>query len=56
MSIALRFVDRNKKIREEFVGFHLCEEGTSGRAIKEMIENAVTDLGLSMERVTWPVG
>ena len=49
MSIALRFVDRNKKIREEFVGFHLCEEGTSGRAIKEMIENAVTDLGLSLD-------
>lgn len=49
MSIALRFVNRNKKIRKEFVSFHLREEGTSGRAINEMIENAVTDLGLSMD-------
>ena len=49
MSIALQFVNRNKAIREEFVGFHLCEEGTSGRTIKEMKETAVTDLGLSMD-------
>ncbi|XP_044172417.1 zinc finger MYM-type protein 1-like [Acropora millepora] len=49
MSMALQFVNRNKAIRKEFVGFHLCEEGTSGRAIKEMKETAVTDLGLSMD-------
>lgn len=31
------------------MGFHLCEEGTSGQAIKYLITNAVTDLGLSMD-------
>ena len=49
MSIALQFVNRNKAIREEFVGFHLCDEGTNGRAIKERKETAVTDLGLSID-------
>ena len=39
---------RMQTIREEFVGFHLCEEGTSGRGIKTVITNAVADLGLTM--------
>ncbi|XP_020901251.1 52 kDa repressor of the inhibitor of the protein kinase [Exaiptasia diaphana] len=30
LSICLRFVDKNQAIREEFIGFHICEEGTSG--------------------------
>lgn len=50
LSIVIRFVDKSHTIREEFVGFHLCEEGTSGQAIKDLIVNAVTtDLGLSMD-------
>ena len=48
LSLVIRFVDSTQTIREEFVGFHLCEEGTSGRAIKNVITNAVADLGLNM--------
>jgi len=48
LSIVLRFVDKNQTIREEFVGFHLCEEGTTGQAIKDLILTAVANLGLSM--------
>ena len=40
-SLVIRFVDKNQTIREEFTGFHLCEEGTSGLAIKNLITNAV---------------
>ena len=48
LSLVIRFVDSMQTIREEFVGFHLCEEGTSGRAMKTVITNAVADLGLNM--------
>ena len=48
LSLVIRFVDSIQTIREEFVGFHLCEEGTSGHAIKTVITNAVADLGLNM--------
>ena len=40
-------------IREEVVGFHLCEKGTSGRAIKTVITNAVADLGLRLLLTFW---
>ena len=49
MSMVVRFVDTSRNMREEFVGFHLCEEGTSGEAIKQLILNAISDLGLSMD-------
>ena len=48
LSLVLRFVDSSQQIREEFVGFYHCEDGTSGVALKEMILKAVADLGLSM--------
>ena len=48
LSLVIRFVDSTQTIREEFVAFHLCEEGTSGRGIKTVITNAVADLGLTM--------
>ena len=31
------------------MGFYLCEYGTTGAAIKELIIGAVVDLGLSMD-------
>ncbi|CAB4023164.1 Hypothetical predicted protein, partial [Paramuricea clavata] len=43
LSLVLRFVDSSQQIREEFVGFYHCEDGTSGVALKEM-----ADLGLPM--------
>ena len=49
LSVVVRFVDSEKNIREEFVGFYLCEGGTAGVAIKELILQASADLGLSMD-------
>ena len=48
LSVVIRFVDSTKTIREEFIGFYMCEKGTAGAAIKEHILSAVTDLGLPM--------
>ena len=49
LSLVLRFVDCSKNIREEFAGFCLCGEETTGNAIKEFIINSVRDLGLTMD-------
>ena len=49
LSVVIRFVDSTKTVREEFVGFYLCEDGTAGAAIKDLITGAVADLGLSMD-------
>ena len=49
LSVVLRFVDASKSIREEFVGFYHCIEGTTGETIKTMILKVVSDLGLSMD-------
>ena len=49
LSVVIRFLDSTKKVREEFVGFYLCEDGTIGAAIKDLITSAVADLGLSMD-------
>ena len=45
LSVVIRFLDCTKTVREEFVGFYLCEHGTTGVAII----GAVGDLGLSMD-------
>ena len=49
LSLVIRFLDSSKTVREEFVGFYLCEDGTTGVAIKDLIIGAVADLGLSMD-------
>ncbi|XP_068686728.1 52 kDa repressor of the inhibitor of the protein kinase-like [Montipora foliosa] len=49
LSVVIRFVDSEKNIPEEFVGFYLCEGGTAGVAINELILQASADLGLSMD-------
>ncbi|XP_067029975.1 52 kDa repressor of the inhibitor of the protein kinase-like [Acropora muricata] len=49
LSVVIRFLDSTKTVREEFVGFYLCEDGTTGAAIKDLILGAVVDLGLSMD-------
>ena len=46
LSVVIRFLDSTKTVREEFVGFYLCEDGTTGAAIKDLITGAVTDLAL----------
>ena len=50
LSVVIRFLDSTKTVREEFVGFfYLCEDDTTGAAIKDSIIGAVADLGLSMD-------
>ena len=49
LSLVLRFVDSSANIREEFVGFHLCGEETTGEAIKDLILKSINDLGLNMD-------
>ena len=49
LSVVIRFLDSTKTVGEEFVGFYLCEDGTTGAAIKDLIIGAVADLGLSMD-------
>ena len=47
--MVIRFLDSTKTVTEEFAGFYLCEDGTTGAAIKDLIIGAVADLGLSMD-------
>ena len=49
LSVVTKFLDSTKTVIEEFVGFYLCEDGTTEAAIKELITGAVADLGLSMD-------
>ena len=49
LSVLIRFLDSTKTVREEFVGFYLCEDGTTGAAIKDLIIGVVAELGLSMD-------
>ena len=39
LSVVIRYIDGTKNIREEFIGFYVCEAGTAGVAIKEIILN-----------------
>lgn len=49
VSVVIRFLDTTKTIREEFIGYYICEEGLTGEAIKDIITAAVANLGLTME-------
>ena len=37
LSVVIRFLDSTKTVREGFVGFYLCEDGTTGAAFKDII-------------------
>jgi len=50
MSVVVRFVDESNQIREEFMGFVTCEEGTDGETLSNAILKLVqNDWGLSMD-------
>ena len=40
LSLILRFVDQAGLVREEFISFFLCEYGTTGEAVSNLITNA----------------
>ena len=48
LSVVIRFLDSSKTVREEFMGFYLCEDGRTGAAMKDLIIGAVADLGLAI--------
>lgn len=49
LPLVLRFVNKERNVREEFVGFYECEDGVTGQAIATLILKAVQELGLSMD-------
>jgi len=46
---SFRFVDKERNVREEFVGFYECQDVVTGQAIATLVMKAVQDLGLSMD-------
>ena len=46
--MVIRFVDSESNIREEFLGFIHCVEGTSGAAIADLIFGQIKTFGLDM--------
>ena len=51
MPIVVRFIDSKHVIREEFLGFTLCSEGTGGRALAELIIAKLSEWGLELSRL-----
>ena len=49
LSLVLRYVDSSRTIREEFVGFRLCEGDLSGEAIKRIILETIAEMELSKD-------
>ena len=43
MSLVVRFVDCDKNIREEFLGFVQCDSGTDGETLTHTILQKVQD-------------
>ena len=54
MPLVLRFVDSSSQIREEFVGFVLCDTGTSGRALSDKILSTLQRFAhVTWSRIRW---
>ena len=48
LPLILRFVNKERIVREEFVGFYKCKDNVTGQAIAFLIMKASQELGLSM--------
>ena len=48
LPLVIRFVDATDSIREEFVGFVLCDKGTTGSAIADKILETLAAYGLNI--------
>ena len=44
LSLVIRFLDQKSIIREEFLGFLHCKEGTSGEALANLITDQLKEL------------
>ena len=49
MAIVIRFVDDQSNVREDFLGFFQCKEGTKGVQIANLLMETASKLGLDME-------
>ena len=49
MPVIIRFIDKDKEIREEFFRFMLCDSGVSGKALAKVIKDSVKEIGLDMK-------
>ena len=49
MASVIRFVDKEKKIMDEFIGFIRCDKGVSGEAFSKLILAELNRLGISMQ-------
>ena len=48
LSSVIRFVDEYSNMREELLGFLYCEDGTSGKAISDLILKVMSKLGINV--------
>ena len=48
LSLVIRFVDKESNIREEFLGFLYCKDGTSGKELADLILKEVNRLGIDI--------
>ena len=48
LSLALRFVDKDGEMREEFLGFLHCELGLTGKALAETVLTEIENLTLDI--------
>ena len=63
MPFIVKFVNEQDSIREEFVDFVLCDEGTTGRAVADKILSKLEEYNLDIKNIasamtglgTWPV-
>ena len=46
MPLVLRFVDSSNVIKEEFIKFIHCKDGTTGAALAEVLKSEIKELGL----------
>ena len=52
LSIVLRFVDAEKNVQEEFVGFSECKSGVTGEALPDnIVENLASTCQLNMQKL-----
>ena len=49
MAIVIRYVDAESNVREEFIGFFQCKEGTKGVQIANLLMETASKLGLEMD-------
>ena len=47
MALVLRFMNDKNEIKEKFVSFLHCKNGTSGEALAKMIEDGVHNIGIT---------